>query len=236
MEQIKKESFDDDHDNIDYNELTLYKAKRIDKRNIFQMFKSILLEKLEIINIIINKKRIKVICICEYILSLIFDFFFNTLLYSDDVISKKYHNNGELDSIISISLSLISNIITSVVCNFIKYSNGIEEYFDYISEIRKEYKYLYAVNKLFKYMIYKMLFFFITEIVLVSVCFYYIIIFCIIFSKSQKSLLINYIYSLLEGLITSLIITIIIVITRKMGIHFSNSYLYNTSKFINSKF
>ena len=236
MEQIKKESFDDDDDNIDYNELTLYKAKRIDKRNIFQMFKSILLEKLEIINIIINKKRIKVICICEYILSLIFDFFFNTLLYSDDVISKKYHNNGELDSIISISLSLISNIITSVVCNFIKYSNGIEEYFDYISEIRKEYKYLYAVNKLFKYMIYKMLFFFITEIVLVSVCFYYIIIFCIIFSKSQKSLLINYIYSLLEGLITSLIITIIIVITRKSGIHFSNPYLFNTSKYINNKF
>jgi len=78
--------------------------------------------------------------------------------------------------------------------------------------------------------------FFITEIILVSGCFYYIVIFFIVYSKSQKSLLINYIFSLLEGLITSLIITIIIVITRKIGIRSSNSYLYNTSKFINNKF
>ena len=83
---------------------------------------------------------------------------------------------------------------------------------------------------------FKILLFFVTEIVLVSFYFYYIVIFCIVYSKSQKSLFINYIYSLLEGLITSLIITIIIVITRKSGIHFSNPYLYNTSKYINNKF
>ena len=102
IEQNKKESYNDDNDYNNYNELTFFKAKRIDKRNIFQLFKSILFEKLEIINLIISTKRVKIICICEYILSLLFDFFFNTLLYSDDVISKKYHNNGELDSIISI--------------------------------------------------------------------------------------------------------------------------------------
>ena len=160
-EKDEKESYNDnDNDYNNYNELTFIKAKRIDKRNIFQLFKSILFDKLEIINLIISKNRIKIICICEYILSLLFDFFFNTLLYSDDVISQKYHNNGKLDSIVSISISLISNIIISIVCKIIKYSTGIEENLDYISEIRKEYKYLYAFNKFFKFLKFKMVFFY----------------------------------------------------------------------------
>ena len=78
----------------DFNELPLSKAKILDKRNIFQIFISILFNKLELVDLFINKERIRVICICEYILSLLLGFFFNTLLYSDDVVSHKYHNNG----------------------------------------------------------------------------------------------------------------------------------------------
>ena len=229
-EEIKKESPEE------YNDLPYTKALKLDKRNIFQLFKSILFEKLELINIFISGEKIRIICICEYILSLLFDFFFNTLLYSDDVVSHKYHNNGQLDTAVSLSISLLSNIITSIVCHFIEYSDGIEEYFELLTEIKKEYKYLYAVNKFIKYLKYKMFFFLLIEIVLVSGCFYYIVIFCILYSKSQKSLFINYLYSLLEGLITSIIITFIVVITRQIGIHYSNSYFYNTSKYINNKF
>ncbi len=50
------------------------------------------------------------------------------------------------------------------------------------------------------------------------------------------SLLINYLYSLLEGLIKSLIITGTIVISRRIGILFKSLYLYNTSKYISDKF
>ena len=81
-----------------------------------------------------------------------------------------------------------------------------------------------------------MFLFIITQIILVGGCFYYIVIFCIIYSKSQLSLLTNYFYSLLEGLITSVIITFVIVVSRKIGIKFKCSYLYNTSKYLNEKF
>ena len=167
---------------------------------------------------------------------MLFDFFFNALLYSDEVVSHKYHNNGELDFIVSLMISLISNIISSIVSNIIEYSNGIEERFDYIFEIRREYKYLYAFKKFIKYLKIKMLLFLITEIILVSGCFYYIVIFCIIYNKSQISLLTNYFYSLIEGLITSTIIAVVIVISRKLGILCINSYLYNASKYLNDKF
>ena len=220
----------------DYNELPFTQALRIDKRNIFIVFKSIIFDKLELVSLIINENRIRIICICEYIISLIFDFFFNAFLYSDEVVSHKYHNNGELDSIVSISLSIMSNIITSIVCYYVQYSKGIELRIEEIMEIKNEYRYIYAFQKFLKYIKCKLFFFIIEEIVLIGVCFYYILIFCIIYNKSQVSLFVNYIYSLIEGFLTSLSITLVIVITRQLGIHFSNCYLYNASKFINEKF
>ena len=230
LEQIKKDNSED------YNIMPYTQALRSDKRSIFQVFKSILINKLELVNLIINDNRIRIICINEYILSLLFDFFFNALLYSDDVVSHKYHNNGRLDFVVSFSISIVSNIITSIVCHFFQYSNGIERRLDEISEIKKEYKFLYALKKFFLFLKYRMVFFTIIEIIIVGVCFYYIVLFSIIYKKSQLSLFINYLYSLLEGLIKSLAFTFAIVITRQIGIYCSNSYLYNTSKYLNDKF
>ena len=68
-EQEKKGMFNE------YNDLPLSKAKKIDKRNIFKIFISILFSKLELVGIFTNKEKIRVICICEYILSLLFGFF-----------------------------------------------------------------------------------------------------------------------------------------------------------------
>ena len=144
--------------------------------------------------------------------------------------------NGELDTTVSLMISLLSNIISSIVCNIIEYSKGVEERLEQILEIRREYKYLYALNSFLKYLKIRIFIFIIIEIILVGGSFYYIVIFCIVYSKSQKSLLINYLYSLIEGLIKSLIVTIVIVISRKVGISFKSSYLYNTSKYLDENF
>ena len=69
-----------------------------------------------------------------------------------------------------------------------------------------------------------------------ATCIYYIVIFCIKYSCSQKSLIVNYCYSFIESIITSFAITTIIMITRKIGLSCANKELYNTSKYINSKF
>ena len=176
------------------------------------------------------------IIICQYILSLLIDFFLNTLLYSDDVISHKYHNNGKLDFIVTLTISLTSNIITSIICYFNDYSEGIEERLEQILEIKREYFYLNAIKHFLKTFKVKLILFFFNQIIIISCCYYYIVIFCIIYSCSQLSLLTNYFTSILEGIITSVIISIIIVITRKIGIIFKNRYIYNTSKYINEHF
>ena len=219
-----------------YNELPYTRAIIEDNRNIFQFFKSFLFEKIELINLFIKSSKIKDILICEYILSLLIDFFFNTLLYSDNVVSHKYHNNGKLDFVVIFIISLLSNIFTSILCYYLNNSKWIEEKYENISEIKKEFKYLLLSKRFLKYIKIKILFFIVNEIIIIILSFYYVIIFCVVYNQTQVSLLTNYIVSLLEGLIKSIIIIIIIVVTRKIGIYFLNMYFYNASKYINSNF
>ena len=146
--------------------------------------------------------------------------------------SHKYHNNGKLDAFVNFILSILSNIITSIVCYYINYSKGVDERWEMISEIKDEYYFLLNVNRFFKYLKLKFIVFFMCEIIVISACYYYIMIFCIIYKKGITSLIINYLSSLLESLIASFVITIIILATRKIGLVCLNRNLYNTSKLL----
>ena len=78
-------------DENDYNDMPYNKAIIYDKRDFLRTFISVLLEKIELINIFNNKKtQVKELILCQYFLSLILDFFFNAIFYSDDIISHKF--------------------------------------------------------------------------------------------------------------------------------------------------
>ena len=92
------------------------------------------------------------------------------------------------------------------------------------------------IKRLLSYLRIKFICFFFAQLIIMAICIYYIVIFCIKYSCSQISLLVNYCYSFVESIITSFVITFIILITRKIGLCCPNKELYNTSKYINSKF
>ena len=219
-----------------YNLSPYTQALREDKRNIFQITKSFIFEKIDILHLIISNKNFKEIKICQYLLSLLIEFFLNTLLYSDEIVSHKYHNNGKLDFIITLILSLSSNIITAIIFYFIEFSEKLEDIFEEICEIKNEFDYLFLVSKFLKYIKKRIILFIIIELIIITISFYFINIFCIVYNKSQKSLLFNYLLSLLEGLIKSIIVITLIVATRKIGIKYKNRYLFNTSKYIDKYF
>ena len=183
-----------------------------------------------------GEEKIKVILLSQYILSLLVDFFFNSLLYSDEIVSHKYHNNGKLEFVVTLLLSILSNIISSIVCYYLDYSKLVEERLEQIIEMKKAYYYKRILDKFIRNLKLKMIYLFIKEILIIIFCFYYIIIFCVIYSYSTTSLLYNYLSSLIENIITSILISFIIVFTRKVSLIFSNRYIYNTSKYINEKF
>ena len=130
----------------------------------------------------------------------------------------------------------MSNIINSIICNFLNFSRGVEERLDQIMEIKKEISYIFAFNKFIKLIKIKVMLYFLLEILIICFSFYYIIIFCIIYSNSQVILLTNYLMSLVESLDLTVIVCMFIVVTRKIGINYVNKKIYNTSKYINNIF
>ena len=236
-DEIKIENKNDKNDQIDYNDLTFNQALLLDKRNIVNIFIFTLLEKISIIDLIMNKKtKIKDLLISQYILSLLLDFFFNAFLYSDDIVSEKYHNKGKLNFIISLLLSLMSNIITNIICYFLNYSKSIEDKVEDILEIKQEEKLLKILKKLLTYIKTKIIILSLFQIIIIIFCNSFSLIFFIVYSCSQISLLINYLVSLLDKIVISLVITIIVSITRKIGILYYNKYAFNVSNYINEHF
>jgi hypothetical protein len=141
-----------------------------------------------------------------------------------------------LDFIVIFILSIISNIITSIIIYFLGCSHFLEERFERTKEIRNEYKYIYAFNKFFKYLKIKTFCFILIALTIIICSFYYIIIFSIVYSKSQKSLIINFILSLIERYAESIFVIFSVSVTRKFAISFKNVYLYNISQYIKSHF
>ena len=208
-------------------------AIKVDKRNLLQIYFSFIFHKFEFINIFCGDEHLKILLVYEYLFNLLINFFFNALLYTDEVISNKYHNNGQLDFVVSLTLTFLSNIITSIFCYFLKLSEIVEERLESIIEIKKrKYHYVKNIIKFMKYTKIRFIFLIFEGIVIIGLSFYYIIIFYILYSKSRLGLLINFLISILESIITSIGITTIIVIARKIGLVCKNRYSYNVSKYI----
>ena len=117
-----------------------------------------------------------------YTLDFLFSYFMNALLYSDDVVSQKYHNNGSLDLITSLSLSIISNIVSSIAIWIIKKLTSYNEYLlILVNDIQKESNFYFMFKKIYKYIKIKISCFFILSYFVVVEMTYYLFIFCQIY-------------------------------------------------------
>ena len=101
-------------DNNDYDNALYEFAIKNDNRNCFKFFFILLFGKIEIIKLLCfrGEYELLLICISSYIFSLSCDFFINALLFSDDVISQKYNNGGEISPVTTYLLSILSNILS----------------------------------------------------------------------------------------------------------------------------
>ena len=223
----------------DINIFPYTKALRIDKRTICAMFFSIIKTKIEIISLLFYPEEYthKSLTLSVYSLDFLFSYFMNALLYSDDVVSQKYHNNGKLEFITSLSLSLISNIVSSFGLSLIKKLANYNEYLlILIKDVQREQKFIFMFKKIYKYIKIKAFIYFKLCFILSISMTYYLIIFCHIYKKSQISLLTNYFLGIAESLLISFGIALIICFLRFISLHFKLKKLYRTSVYLNGLF
>ena len=226
-------------DDLDINYLPYSQALKIDKRSFFSIYISLIKLKIEIISILFFPEEFthKSLTLSMYVLDFLFSFFMNAFLYTDDVVSEKYHNNGKLNIFTTLFLSLTSNIVSSIIIFYIKKLVTFREYLTLmIRDINRKNSFILTFKKLYLILKIKAIIFFIISFVLTIFIIFYLLIFCQMYKKSQNSLIINYLMSLIESLIYSVGMSLIICILRFIGLKGKYIYLYRTSVYLDQNF
>ena len=231
-----------DDDNVNENELNdvpFSQAIRLDKRNFLKIFLSFFTKEVELLNIILYFHPFSHFSLLTsvYFTELLLDLALNCFLYSDDVVSEKYHNNGELKYFTTLYLSFLANIFSSMIVFVVEKLTVYEEILEsIIKEVKIKDAYLLNMHRLLKYVKIRIGLFYIIQTIMNFSETYYLIIFCTIYRNSQSNVMVNYIVGLLESLAISFGISFINAFLRLLSLRKKSNNLYNVSKFIADKF
>ena len=226
---------DDEVDKREINGVPFRQALRIDKRSICQILVSVFINEIGFLNLFLYRNPYShlSLSISIYLFELLLDLTMNCFLYTDDVVSEKYHNNGELSMLTSLSLSFISNIISSIIVFII---SKLTNYVDIIEAIIKDVKnkkiYIENINRLFKYIKIRLGLFYFFQLGFTVIMTYYLFIFCTVYHQSQGSIMLNYIIGALTSFGISCGLTIIITFLRIFSIKYRITILYNISRYL----
>ena len=225
-------------DKKELNYVPYTQALRIDNRNFSQILVSILANQIKIISLFYYKNPYLHLSLSTsiYIFELLLDLTINCYLYTDDYVSEKY-KNGKLKLLTSILLSLMSNIVASIISYFANIFLNFTELLEMIIKnvVRKDFYFLLII-KFKKYMILKLLSFYCLEFFMYILMCYYLTIFCSVYQQTQGSILINYIIGIMQSLLISFILSVITASLRFISIKLRIKVIYNTSKYLFEKF
>ena len=218
-----------------FQEMTYLQALEYDKRNFLNTFLGILFIKVELISTLFFPEPFDIysITVSVYLLSLLIDFTFNALMYTDDVVSQKYSNEGKLAFYTSFILSSLSNIITFIIMKVIRKFTQYSFAFEQIGmEIKDEILYYKVIKSILGLVQKRIYIYFFIELIIANICGYYIYIFCNIYKRSQFSMLLNYLMGLGESLLISLGITIIVTVLRLIALKIRSKRTYYSSRYL----
>ena len=235
----KKEDADEIMNNKEMNELPYAIAQNKDSRGFFKILLSIFCIKIDLIQIIFHPEEYssRYLLFGIYLLNSYINLFMNCILYNDYAVSQKYHNNGQLEFITSLIISIISNIFTSMIIYFINLLTNFPSYIEnIIKEIKNPKEYFYIISKLFVLIEFKFCFIIVIEILFGLFMIYYLFIFNVINSNSINSFLLNYLYSQLDSIFYSFCLCLFISILRKISLIFKIKRLYIISNYFNEHF
>lgn len=221
------------------NDVPYLQALRLDKRDCCKISLAVFLNKVDILNLFCyrNPYTYYSLTINVYLFELILDLTLNCFLYSDDVVSEKYHNDGNLTMLTSFSLSLVSNIISSFIVFIISFLTEYSELLEAIlTYVKYKDKFEYNIIRLVKIIRIKLAIFYTLEIISIIAMTYYLFVFCAVYRYSQSSIMINYIIGAVTSLAYSAGLTLVIALLRIYSINNHSNRLFNTSKFLYDKF
>jgi len=226
-------TIDEEVDKKEYNKIPYTQALRIDKRHFFETFISFLANEIDIVKIFYYKNPYSHISITFplYTFELCLDLTFNCFLCNDDIVSQKYHNNGNIQFITSLVVSCIANIISSFVSFIVGKLVDYEDIFENIlKEILEKEKYYITFHKFKKYVAIKLTLYFFIQTIINACMFYYLVIFCTVYQRTQVNIVFNYFIGVCQSILLSLGIALLSALMRLFSLKYRWPYVYYISK------
>ena len=234
-------------DNYDYETALIY-----DNRKFWRIFYISILAKENIINIILFKTPLDIrpLRICLFIFSYSCDLAFNTIFFTNQNISDKYHYEGNNlflftlinNSIISIISSLVGLILVNIFQHMIDARGDFEDIFrNEEKKMRENKKYkvsrkrkseiLKNIKDLYLNLKNKIIFFIIFEFSIMLFFYYFVTSFCEVYKKTQISWLSDFFSSFFISFGSEIIGALIITIFYIFSIRYKLKYVYNVVLF-----
>ena len=227
------------NNNKDYDDMYYFEAIKEDNRNFLSISYTFFASKIDLLRILFFPKSFDIfyITLSVLLLCLIIDFTINALLFSDEIMSKKYNNQNKLNFWTSGLLAIIANIFGNIISWFI---TKLSEYSSSLELIKKEVnnnnKILFTYSKMYKIIKIRLLIYFIIQFIITLICVYYLIIFCSLYHYSQRALFKNYLLGLLLSLLYIKVITFIIALLRYISLKCKHIKIFLISQYLNEHF
>ncbi len=222
-------------------------AIKYDKRDFFRIFFICLLYKENILKLIMFKIPIfmRGLNLCHFIFIYSSDLAFNTIFYSNEKISEKYHYQGYNSFYFSLVNNIVKNLLSAMlslgVVNLFQFLIDSRIYFENV--FRKEEKKMrkdknYKINKATKCKILneireisaklknKIIIFLISEFSLMLFFYYFVTAFCEVYKKTQLSWIIDCLISIFLSIATEVFIAWVITIVYTIAIKYKIKILY----------
>ena len=222
-------------------------AIKYDKRSFWRIFYICILAKENIINILFFRTPLDLqsLRICLFIFVYSCDLAFNTIFYSNESISEKYHYEGNnlflFNLVNNLIQSIISSIISMIIVNIFQYMIGARGDFEDIfkdeeKKLRENRNYkvnkvtkikiLEHINKIYSKLQYMSILFVVLEFLIMLFFYYFVTAFCEVYKNTQISWLYDFFISFLISFATEIFGSFFLAIFYIISIKYKNKYLY----------
>jgi len=198
--------------------MSYFQAIKLDHRNIFSQIWNAFYTKIEILSLIFLPQNFCFLPVqlSAFLFGLILSITINVFLLSEDSISKSFTSiKGGVSFGFAFLISLISNIIAGGITAAV---TGLTDYVDLLLVIMVESQYSdYAKKLLRKYVrstIRNLRKFFIIELIVMIPCIYYMLVYCSVYTNTQKTLFYSYFIGILTRSVYTLATVIVLGILR----------------------
>ena len=235
-------------DNYDYST-----AVKFDTRKFCRIFYICLIAKENILNIFLFRTPLDIfpLRICLFIFNYSSDLAFNTIFYSNENISEKYHYEGDNLFLFSLVNNLVQSIISTVgglllvniFQHMIDFRGGLEDIFkkeekkmrkskEYKVNKERKLKILDNIKKLTLKLKIKIIFFIILEFLLMIFFYYFVTAFCEVYKNTQISWLYDFFISFIMSLCVEITFAFLLTLSYKISIKYKKKFIYKITIFL----